>query len=372
MQSARWCSSSTASSAAYHNHAFETWCGRDASDWALSLGGSWTETSRRACLARPTALLGTPVEYETYWPHPDGGRRVLVKLLPYPTGAQTTSGFYVFVTPPGPRADADEAHTHPVADGAAVYLDAMQEQLPTQTDPREFLLKAIDEDQFLLLEQPIEPLAPDTTSSKFREILLRLRDHDERTLRPGGFLEVAAHYGLMPAIDRWVSQLLRSAAAALDADPLWRMPLYAVNLSERRCAQRFAHHVRAQPEHGASRATACVSRSTSGPCAARERRSVLMAELSPLAPFAIDGFGATKVLAAFRKLRFEYGRSRQHHRRDPPTRPSREGALRSCSRVGIGVRTIAQRSRTQAPARSSRDRNRYVRIRRRESRPLDC
>jgi EAL domain-containing protein (putative c-di-GMP-specific phosphodiesterase class I) len=335
----------------YHNLAFESWCGRDASDVGRLTLGELIEGDIYDELAShgKNALLGTPVEYETYWPYPDGGRRVCVKLLPYPTGAQTMSGFYVFVTQPAaePRNSESENGQLGVPDGA--YLGAMQEQLPTQTDPREFLLKAIDEDQFLLLEQPIEPLAPDTTSSKFREILLRLREEDERTLRPGGFLEIAAHYGLMPAIDRWVvRKLMRSAAAARDADPMWRMPLYAVNLSEATLRDTgFAQHVRAQLEHWKLEGNRLCFELDPGVLAEQENDvSVLMAELSPLGcRFAIDGFGRHKVsFTAFRQLRFDYVKIDGSIISEIVSNKTELGKVRAivlaCNR--IGVRTIAQ------------------------------
>jgi EAL domain-containing protein (putative c-di-GMP-specific phosphodiesterase class I) len=335
----------------YHNVAFESWCGRDAADVGRLTLGELIDGDIYDELASHgrNALLGKPGAYETYWPYPDGGRRVCVKLLPYPAGAQTTSGFYAFVMPPDVSPEPEKSAREELGGPEGAYLGAMQEQLPTQTDPREFLLKAIDEDQFLLLEQPIEPLAPDATSSKFREILLRLREEDERTLRPGGFLEVAAHYGLMPAIDRWVvRKLLKSAAATRDADPMWRMPLYAVNISEATLRDNaFSQHVRAQLEHWRIEGNRLCFEIDHGVLAECESDvSVLMAELSPLGcRFAIDGFGRHKVsFTAFRQLRFDYVKIDGTIIGEILKNKAELGKVRAivlaCKR--IGVRTIAQ------------------------------
>jgi EAL domain-containing protein (putative c-di-GMP-specific phosphodiesterase class I)/PAS domain-containing protein len=337
----------------YHNLAFEAWCGRDAADVGrLTLGEIMDGDIYDELAAHGSnALLGSEVQYETYWPFPDGGRHVLVKLLPYPPAAQTTSGFYVFVTRALPARSRETSAGHDLGtpEGAAVYLDAMQEQLPTQSDPREFLLKAIDEDQFLLLEQPIEPLAPDATSSKFREVLLRLREEDERMLRPGGFLEVAEHFGLMPAIDRWVvRRLMRSAAVARDADHMWRMPLYAVNLSEATLGDcGFAHHVRSQLEHWRIEGNRLCFEIDDRVLAERESDvALLMDALKPLGcRFAIDGFGRHKVsFAVFRRLRFDYVKIDGSIVGEILTDKTELGKVRAivlaCQR--IGVRTIAQ------------------------------
>ena len=300
----------------YHNRAFEAWCARPAADIggaALSalLDAEIYETLK-AHIAK--ALLGTEAQFETQWLHPDGVRHVTVKLLPYPVGAQTTSGFYVFVTVVAvarARSAAESSAQDALITPEAVYLDEMAQQLTAEEDPREYLLRALEEDRFTLLEQNIESLAPETGDGNFREILLRLREEEERTLPPGGFFEVAERYDLMPAIDRWViRKLLKSCALMKSADSAWRVPLCCLNVSGATLADRsFAAHVRAQLEHWEIAGSRLCFEIAHGALADRETDiSALMQELKPLGcRFTVDCFGSDKVsFAPFTRLPFDF------------------------------------------------------------------
>jgi diguanylate cyclase (GGDEF)-like protein/PAS domain S-box-containing protein len=67
------------------------------------------------------------------------------------------------------------------------------------------LRQAIEEDRFVLYQQPIKALGQ-TGPSVHYELLLRLRQEGENLVTPGSFLPSAERYGLMPQIDRWVIQ----------------------------------------------------------------------------------------------------------------------------------------------------------------------
>lgn len=305
----------------YHNAAFEEWCGRSAAD----IGGLHLRDLLDADLydeLKPhgsEALLGTAAQYETNWPSADGVRPAAVKLLPYPVGAQTTSGFYVFITAVSsarpmlePEISAPEAiqRRAPEAASEAAYLDAMEQELTTDDNPREYLLRAIEEDQFILLEQRIEPLTAEGQPN-LREVLLRLQEEHERLLPPGGFFEVAERYDLMPAIDRWVvRKLLKSCGAMKSADPRWRMPLYCINVSAASLRDRgFANHVRAQLQHWDLAGSRLCFEIHHGTFAEQELDiAILMERLKPLGcRFTVDGFGSHKVsFAPFRQLPFDY------------------------------------------------------------------
>lgn len=305
----------------YHNAAFEDWCGRNAAD----SGGLHLSEILDAPLYEELkphgreALIGTATQYETHLPTADGRRPVAVKLLPYPVGAQTASGFYVFVTAVAsaqpmlkPESFAPEAirPRAPDASSEAAYLDAMEQQLPADEDPREYLLRAIEEDQFILLEQRIELLTGEGQPN-LREVLLRLQEERERMLPPGGFFEVAERYDLMPAIDRWVvRKLLKSCGAMKSADPKWRMPLYCVNVSGASLRDRsFANHVRAQLQHWDLAGSRLCFEIHHGALAEQESDiAILMEQLQPLGcRFTVDGFGSHKIsFAPFRELRFDY------------------------------------------------------------------
>lgn len=241
---------------------------------------------------------------------------------PYPVGAQATSGFYVFVTPlTGPRAKPSLEGSVGIGSGPsaaedaseAVYREAMEQQITIDEDPREYLLRAMEDDQFILYEQKIERLSSEGGPAQLREILLRLReeDDDDGMLPPGGFLEVAESYDLMPAIDRWViRKLLKSCASMNSEDRAWRMPLYCVNLSSATLRDRgFPNHVRAQLQHwGIAGRNLCFEINHQDVRDRERDIGLLMEELKPFGClFTVDSFGICKVsFAPFTRLRFDF------------------------------------------------------------------
>jgi diguanylate cyclase (GGDEF)-like protein/PAS domain S-box-containing protein len=63
--------------------------------------------------------------------------------------------------------------------------------------------KALAEDRFELFRQPIVPLNEETDETRY-ELLIRLRDEDNKLVPPGLFIPAAERYNLMPTLDRWV------------------------------------------------------------------------------------------------------------------------------------------------------------------------
>lgn len=74
---------------------------------------------------------------------------------------------------------------------------------------------ALDQDRFVLYEQPIIDLA--TGQQVQRELLLRMREADGSVIAPGQFLPTAERYGIMREIDRWV--IRHAVALAADGTP---------------------------------------------------------------------------------------------------------------------------------------------------------
>jgi diguanylate cyclase (GGDEF)-like protein/PAS domain S-box-containing protein len=66
----------------------------------------------------------------------------------------------------------------------------------------ERLREALENDRFVLYEQPILDLAADRVDRS--ELLIRLLGEDGQIVLPGAFLGAAERYGLIKAIDRWV------------------------------------------------------------------------------------------------------------------------------------------------------------------------
>jgi len=66
------------------------------------------------------------------------------------------------------------------------------------------LTKALEEHQFELFFQPIEPIDSSISQLKKGEVLIRMKDENNEYIPPSDFLPSAERYKLMPAIDRWV------------------------------------------------------------------------------------------------------------------------------------------------------------------------
>ncbi len=88
---------------------------------------------------------------------------------------------------------------------------------------------ALEEDRFELFRMPILPLQSAETGSHY-ELLLRLRDENNRIVSPDNFIAAAERYGIMPNIDRWVIEnALRWLVS--EADERERLSMCAINLS---------------------------------------------------------------------------------------------------------------------------------------------
>lgn len=72
------------------------------------------------------------------------------------------------------------------------------------------VIKALEEDQFLLYCQPIVPITHENSSDDqyYYEVLIRLQDDQGNIILPNDFLPAAEQYGLMHLVDRWVIRSL--------------------------------------------------------------------------------------------------------------------------------------------------------------------
>jgi diguanylate cyclase (GGDEF)-like protein/PAS domain S-box-containing protein len=88
---------------------------------------------------------------------------------------------------------------------------------------------ALEEDRFELFRMPIQPLQKVEHGAHY-ELLLRLRDENNRIVAPDNFIAAAERYGIMPSIDRWV---LENALRWLvsEADERERLAMCSINLS---------------------------------------------------------------------------------------------------------------------------------------------
>src|SRR2546421_627011 len=92
-------------------------------------------------------------------------------------------------------------------------------------EPVERLVQALQQDEFELYAQRIVALDR-PQAFPMAEVLLRMREEEQRLLPPGAFLPVFERCGMMPELDRWV---MRHAIARL-ARP-GRHPCLSLNIS---------------------------------------------------------------------------------------------------------------------------------------------
>ncbi|MGD8784015.1 MAG: EAL domain-containing protein, partial [Thioalkalispiraceae bacterium] len=80
------------------------------------------------------------------------------------------------------------------------------------------ITSAIADDAFVLYAQDISPVKETNNSTKFLEILVRLRDDDGNLIAPHVFFPAAERYSLTKNIDQWVIEQTLSSIAKLQLD----------------------------------------------------------------------------------------------------------------------------------------------------------
>ncbi|MEK7878176.1 MAG: EAL domain-containing protein, partial [Pseudomonadota bacterium] len=195
--------------------------------------------------------------------------------------------------------------------GDTFYLESMTEQLISGSDPRAQLVRALQEDQFILFAQKIQPLAATAPYPRCFEVLLRLQEEEQHLLPPGGFFPVAERYKLMGEIDRWVVRnVIKWCLEKQRSDPAWYMPLYCVNIAAASLGEPdFALDVRDELQRREFPA-ANLSFELAEHDVIHHHAEVraLMDALRPLGcRFTLDGFGSSKVsFAPLKGLTFDF------------------------------------------------------------------
>ncbi|HSW82118.1 MAG TPA: EAL domain-containing protein [Usitatibacter sp.] len=114
----------------------------------------------------------------------------------------------------------------PADDFAATLIKAAE--LPVVDALAARLIEALEHNEFSLYSQSIVPLGAAGDGASFCEVLLRMKEEEEKLIPPGTFLPVAEEHGLLPDIDRWVIRnVLKSAAVVAGGSDA----VYFVNLA---------------------------------------------------------------------------------------------------------------------------------------------
>lgn len=107
-----------------------------------------------------------------------------------------------------------------------VEPDDVSAELTGWEDPAARLRASLDNDELQLFAQPVLRLGG-KNDFPIAEILVRMREEENKMLPPGEFLPVFEHCRMMPALDRWVA---RHVIANLSHPPAKGMTL-TVNIS---------------------------------------------------------------------------------------------------------------------------------------------
>jgi EAL domain-containing protein (putative c-di-GMP-specific phosphodiesterase class I) len=112
------------------------------------------------------------------------------------------------------------------------FTGAMDDNSSAQKETTDRLITALQENKFVLYAQMIVPLASGGDDRPFQEILVRLREEEEKLLPPGSFFPILEEYRLMPYVDRWVvSHLAKRMTTAETEQPDSPRPRNSINLS---------------------------------------------------------------------------------------------------------------------------------------------
>src|SRR5262245_26259054 len=93
---------------------------------------------------------------------------------------------------------------HKTGENERLYLESLVAALTGWNDPRTRLLKAFEQDEFILFGQAIVPVNRGTGLPIHLEILVRLEEEERNLTPPGAFLPLLEDLDMMPALDRWV------------------------------------------------------------------------------------------------------------------------------------------------------------------------
>ena len=207
--------------------------------------------------------------------------------------------------------------------------------------------RALEEDRFVLMAQPVAPVSGIATTVHRHELLIRMRDEHGELIAPGAFLPAAERYRMMPQLDRWVIRnaiaLLADAPRLADAEHMLFVNISGQTLAdESLCAFVEEHLART----GVPPAALCFEITETAAVANFTRARLLIQELTELGcSFALDDFGAgVSSFAYLKNLPVQFLKIDGMFVRDLVDDPANLALVRSINEVGhaMGKRTIAE------------------------------
>jgi len=296
----------------YHNRAFAQWRGRSREqiEGQLLREVLGEDIYQELNSHGAEVFTGKEIRYQARWPQPGGASEdYAVTLLAYPPGSARSAGYFALIagavdsaaTVPAamPGASVGDAMTGLHENGDTFYMESMTEQFISGSDPHAELVQALQQDQFILFAQKIQPLSATASDPRCFEVLLRMQEEERHMLPPGGFFPVAERYNLMGEIDRWVVRnVIKWCMEMQRSDPAWYMPLYCVNIAAASlCEPQFASDVRNELQRSKfPPANLCFELAEPDVISHHAAVQAFMETLRPLGcRFTLDAFGSTKV-----------------------------------------------------------------------------
>lgn len=168
-----------------------------------------------------------------YIPHVGADRKILGFCAVLTPAASLDDAKPLAAQPQDDRSDSVASNESPHAEGSndvvapeAVFLDTA-----ARNDALLRFTTALQSDAFCLFQQAIVPIEASTTEPRCYEILIRLRNEEQRLVHPGAFLGMAEEVGFMRELDRWVVERVLRWCSKQRADGKPLPAGFHVNLS---------------------------------------------------------------------------------------------------------------------------------------------
>lgn len=211
------------------------------------------------------------------------------------------------------------------------------------------ITKALQEDRFVLYQQPIKPVVAGAHALTHHEILVRMLDENGALVAPGVFIPSAERYNLMPEIDRWVVRNLfaalaeRKASYARDCDVISTVNLSGSSFNQEGFGDFIEQQFRV---FGIAPARICFEITETAAIGQLSHASSFIHQLKKLGClFALDDFGSG--LSSFgylKNLPVDFLKIDGQFVKDIVDDPIDAAMVRSINEIGrvMGMKTIAE------------------------------
>jgi len=209
------------------------------------------------------------------------------------------------------------------------------------------VLKALENDRFILYGQPIVAAVSKPTAWQHFEVLIRMRDDAGKIIMPGDFIPVAERYNLMTKVDRWVIKnsfkSIVDTQTANTGNRALSINLSGPSMSDTELLPFIAQQLRL---FGVNPTHICFEITETTAISELTNAQMLIGELKAIGcKFALDDFGSGfSSFAYLKNLPVDYLKIDGVFVRDILENPINEALLKSIHGIGrvFGMKTIAE------------------------------